>query len=90
MVQVLGAASSAIDFVAVHPYPVYGWDYLDYVNGTSSNLQAGIIEADTAIQTFAAPQDRQRIRIAATETGVVDWQDKCVRVLVLFLGLWCL
>ena len=37
--QVLGAASSVIDFVAVHPYPVYGWDYLDYVNGTSSNLQ---------------------------------------------------
>ena len=39
-VQVLGAASSAIDFLAVHPYPVYGWDYLDYVNGQSSNLQA--------------------------------------------------
>ena len=38
--QVLGAASSAVDFLAVHPYPVYGWDYLDYVNGRSSNLQA--------------------------------------------------
>jgi hypothetical protein len=83
--QVLGAASSVIDFVAVHPYPVYGWDYLDYVNGSSSNLQEGIIEADTAIQTFAAPQDRQRIRIAATETGVVDWQNKCVGGLF-FLG----
>ena len=39
LVQVLKAASSAIDFLAVHPYPVYGWDYLDYVNGHSANLQ---------------------------------------------------
>ena len=42
-VQVLGAASSAIDFLAVHPYPVLGWDYLDYVNGRASNLQVRLI-----------------------------------------------
>lgn len=38
--QVLGASSSVIDFIATHPYPVYGWDYMDYVAGKASNLQA--------------------------------------------------
>ena len=40
------------------------------------SLQQGVIEADTAINTFAAPEDRERIRIAVTETGVIDWRDK--------------
>ena len=74
--QVLGAASSAIDFVATHPYPVYGWDYSDYLSGNYPNLQQGVIEADIAIQSFAAPADRERIRISVTETGVVDWNGK--------------
>ena len=39
-------------------------------------LQQGVIEADIAINTFAAPEDRERIRIAVTETGVIDWRDK--------------
>ena len=39
-------------------------------------MQEGVIEADIAIQLFAAPQDRQRLRIAVTETGVIDWLDK--------------
>lgn len=39
-------------------------------------LQQGVIEADIAINTFAAPRDRSRIRIAVTETGVIDWRDK--------------
>ena len=38
--------------------------------------QQGVIEADIAINTFAAPEDRERIRIAVTETGVIDWRDK--------------
>ncbi|EIE20640.1 hypothetical protein COCSUDRAFT_57209 [Coccomyxa subellipsoidea C-169] len=74
--QVLGAASSSIDFLAAHPYPVYGWDYSDYLSGNYPNLQQGVIEADIAIQSFAAPADRERIRIAVTETGVVDWNTK--------------
>ena len=40
------------------------------------SLQQGVIEADTAINTFAAPEDRERIHIAVTETGVIDWRDK--------------
>ena len=40
------------------------------------SLQQGVIEADIAINTFAAPEDRERIRIAVTETGVIDWRDK--------------
>jgi hypothetical protein len=39
LVQVLGASSSVVDFVATHPYPVYGWDYLDYLAGKAPNLQ---------------------------------------------------
>jgi hypothetical protein len=39
-------------------------------------VQQGVIEADIAISTFAAPVDRDRIRIAVTETGVVDWDGK--------------
>jgi hypothetical protein len=42
-VKVLGAASSVIDFVATHPYPVFGWDYMDYVNGTYPTLQVSQI-----------------------------------------------
>ena len=39
LLQVLGAASSVVDFVATHPYPVNGWDYLDYVAGNAPNFQ---------------------------------------------------
>ncbi len=39
-------------------------------------LQQGVIEADLAISIYAAPEDRDRIRIAVTETGVVDWRNK--------------
>ena len=28
-----------MDFVAIHPYPVYGWDFLDYSAGRAPNLQ---------------------------------------------------
>lgn len=49
--------------------------------------QEGVIEADTAIKKYAAPQDRDRIRIAATETGVVDWNDKYAAKAVVFLAL---
>lgn len=37
--QVLSASSSVVDFVAIHPYPVYGWDFLDYSAGRAPNLQ---------------------------------------------------
>ena len=43
LAQVLGASSSAVDFVATHPYPVYGWDYLDYVAGRAPNLQVSAL-----------------------------------------------
>lgn len=88
--QVLGAASSAVDFVATHPYPVYGWDYGDYISGNYPNLQQGVIEADIAIQLYAAPADRDRIRIAVTETGVVDWNGKCVHFPLLHKRVLCI
>jgi len=37
--QVLSASSAVVDFVAIHPYPVYGWDFLDYSAGRAPNLQ---------------------------------------------------
>ena len=40
-------------------------------------MQQGVIEADLAISTYAALEDRERLRIAVTETGVIDWRDKC-------------
>ena len=43
LAQVLGASSSVVDFVATHPYPVYGWDYLDYVAGKAPNLQVSAL-----------------------------------------------
>ena len=43
---------------------------------TSCDVQQGVIEADLAINTYAAPEDRERIRIAVTETGVIDWRNK--------------
>ena len=46
------------------------------VLSSQHGLQQGVIEADIAINTFAAPEDRERIRIAVTETGVIDWSDK--------------
>ena len=43
LLQVLGAASSVISFIAAHPYPIYNWNFLDYVAGNYSNLQAGTL-----------------------------------------------
>jgi len=31
--ELLAKAAHAVDFLVVHPYPVYGWDYHDYAYG---------------------------------------------------------
>ena len=70
---VLSTASSAIDFLAVHEYPAFGWgSYWSYANN-AVDLLGSIRTAENALQAYAAPGDRERIRIAATEINSMDW-----------------
>ena len=70
---VLATASSAIDFLAVHEYPAFGWGSYSYYANNAVDLLGSVRTAENALQAYAAPGDRERIRIAATEINSMDW-----------------
>jgi len=70
---VLSSASGAIDFLAVHEYPAYGWGAYSYYQSNAVDLRGEVRVAEDALDTYAAPADRARIRIAATEINSMDW-----------------
>jgi hypothetical protein len=70
---VLSTASGAIDFLSVHEYPAYGWGSYSYYADNPVDLLGSIRTAENALQAYAAPGDRERIRIAATEINSADW-----------------
>jgi hypothetical protein len=70
---VLSIASSHIDFLSVHVYPVWAWDSFDYYRRNEINFTGPIIETIEAIHAYAPAADRTRLRIAVTETNVGDW-----------------
>jgi hypothetical protein len=70
---VLTEAGSAIDFLAVHNYPPYGWGSYDYYRTSTVDLMDAVHVAEQALDGYAAPGDAQRINIAVTELNSADW-----------------
>ena len=70
---VLTGASSSIDFLAVHNYPAYEWGSYTHYRDNNPPLMDAIVAARNAIAAYAPAGDRDRLEIAATETGPADW-----------------
>ena len=70
---VLATASSHIDFLSVHVYPVWAWDSYEYYRRNQVDFMGPIVEAMEATRTYAPDADRRRLRIAVTEANVGDW-----------------
>ena len=68
----LAKVSGVIDFLVVHPYPVFGWDFHDYAYGNIA-LGSEVASVAAAVDRWAPPADRARLRLAVTETGVYDY-----------------
>jgi len=69
---ILRLAVADIDFLSVHEYPTGTWTgYETYDAGgvTTPELDAAI----RAIEENAPPDERDRIRVAVTETNVITW-----------------
>ncbi|KAK9835997.1 hypothetical protein WJX81_004851 [Elliptochloris bilobata] len=88
--ELLAKVSSAVDFLVVHPYPVFGWDWHDYAYGNIP-LTGEVASVAAAVERYAPEKDRARLRLAVTETGVYDygfkwqnWQADTGHALVLF------
>lgn len=70
---ILSSAAAKIDFLAVHVYPVWAWGSYDHYRQGPGNFTDPIADAIEAINTYAPVHDRNRLRIAVTETNVGDW-----------------
>jgi alpha-N-arabinofuranosidase len=70
---VLSAASSSIDFLSVHVYPVWAWESYDHYRRNGIDFTGPIVETIEAIHAYAPAADKARLRIAVTETNVGDW-----------------
>src|SRR4051812_28920195 len=70
---VLKQAAPAIDLLAVHNYPPYGWDSYDYYRTRNVDLVSAIRTAEQALDAYAGAGDAQRIKIAVTEMNAIDW-----------------
>ena len=70
---VLSTASSSVDFLSVHVYPVWAWETFDHYRRNKVDFLGPIIETIEAIHTYAPAADKARLRIAVTETNVGDW-----------------
>jgi alpha-L-arabinofuranosidase len=70
---VLSEAGPAIDLLSVHNYPPYGWGSYDYYRTHDVDLMSAVRVAEQAIDTYAAPDDAGRIKIAVTEMNSADW-----------------
>ncbi len=68
----LAKVSGVIDFLVVHPYPVFGWDFHVYAYGNIA-LGSEVASVGAAVDRHAPPADRARLRLAVTETGVYDY-----------------
>ena len=72
--EILTTAAGYIDFLCVSNYPV--WQYHAGYNtyrDTLQDLMGPVKRALTAIDSFAAPGDRERLKVIAAEFGPFDW-----------------
>jgi hypothetical protein len=71
--EVLPAAGSAIDFLVAHDYPCWEWGRFATYRDWRATLTPATDEALRAIQRFAPPGERDRLKVAATEFNAADW-----------------
>eukprot|EP00884_Botryococcus_braunii_P010258 jgi/Botrbrau1/19233/Bobra.0077s0130.1 len=69
---VMGQCSQVMDFMVIHSYPIWAWDYNDYERN-AINLAYPVMEANAAIDLYAAPDRKNVIRIRVTETAPIDY-----------------
>jgi len=72
--EILTIAAGHIDFLCVSNYPVwqYGAGYSSY-RDTLRDLMGPVKRALTAIDSFAAPGDKEKLKVIASEFGPFDW-----------------
>jgi len=71
---VLQAAGPYLDYLIVHDYPLWGWkSYGGYLD-RDPDFTAGIRRTREVIAKWAAAGDRDRIRVALTEYGAIDYE----------------
>ena len=71
---VLEQAGPALDLLAIHSYPPYGWGSYDYYRSRNADLMADVRVAEQEINRYASRTgDSERIKIAVTEMNSADW-----------------
>jgi len=71
--DLLPAAGADIDFLVAHDYPCWEWGRFERYRTWRESLTPATDIALRAIRQFAAPGDRDRLRVAATEFNAADW-----------------
>ncbi|MBN1671133.1 MAG: carbohydrate binding domain-containing protein [Kiritimatiellae bacterium] len=70
------AAAAAVDFLAVHDYPAYNWTAgYEQFRTSSPSFTNRVRTALAALDAYAPPADKARIKVALTEINAVDWAD---------------
>lgn len=70
---VLPIASPYIDYLSVHEYPATGWKSYEFYRTRTPNLVTASTRAAQAIDRYAQPADRERLKVAVTELSSADW-----------------
>ena len=70
---VLQVAAPSIDFLSVHSYPSHGWNSYAQYRDSAVDLMGNVREAQQAIDTYAPPAHRARLKIAVTEASSANW-----------------
>ena len=72
--EILTTAAGHIDYLCVSNYPVWQYDagYYSY-RDTLQDLMGPVKRALTAIDSFAAPGDKEKLKVIASEFGPFDW-----------------
>ncbi len=70
---VLCTASSSIDWLSLHVYPVYAWGSFDWYRANNPQLMDSVNRTLPILDTYATPTDRARITLAVTEFAPLDW-----------------
>jgi hypothetical protein len=75
MTDVLKAAGKHVDFVALHPYPIWGYEkgFSDYVSkGVDVDVTYNRLQ-NALLRSSLSKSKRDSMFVLATETGVMDW-----------------
>lgn len=70
--EVLTASASAIDGIAYHDYPCYGWQGYQYYAENNADLLRGVKGIRKSVDAYGASQ-KGRLKLMLTETNSADW-----------------